>query len=152
MIKMKTQNIRTIVVIDDEVKLTKVLGQLLAKNDFTVHTFEDGRRAMEFLARERADLVITDLYMDHMDGMEIVKTVKNSYPAIKIIVMSGGSQVVDMDCLTVAKMIGADRSLDKPVKLEVLLSTIRELDAELPPERPRPGGLKSISEINKDKD
>jgi CheY-like chemotaxis protein len=84
-----------------------------------------------------------------MDGMEIVRALKESFPAIKIIVMSGGSQVVDLDCLTVTKMIGADRALEKPVKIEALLETIKELDDEIAANQPQKGGLKSVADIKK---
>ncbi|MDR3456428.1 MAG: response regulator [Verrucomicrobiae bacterium] len=131
LMQTKTQNIRTIVVIDDDVWLAKALSQVLGQNHFIVHVFQSGWRALECLALERVDLVITDIYMDHMDGIEIVRKVKASFSKVKIIVMSGGSQVVDLDCLAVAKMIGADRALEKPVQIDGLLQAIRELDAEL---------------------
>jgi two-component system response regulator GlrR len=145
--QMTTRNIQTIVLIDDEVKLTKAWGQVLTQKGFNVREFQNGKRALECLARERADLVITDIYMDEMDGMEVLKALKESYPKIKTIVMSGGSQVVDLDCLTVAKMIGADRALSKPVELKALLNTISELDAELGEVRPRQGPLKSMATL-----
>jgi len=144
---MTTRNIQTIVLIDDEVKLTKAWGQVLTQKGYSVREFQNGKRALEYVARERVDLVITDIYMDDMDGMEILKALKDSYPAVKSIVMSGGSQVVDLDCLTVAKMIGADRALSKPLELKSLLKTIGELDAELAEAQPRRGPLKSISTL-----
>jgi len=145
MMPMTNRNIRTIVLIDDEVKLTKAFEQLLVKNGFIVQAFQDGRRALEYIARERVELVITDIYMDNMDGMEVVRALKETFPAVKIIIMSGGSQVVDLDCLTVAKMIGADRALAKPVQIDALLNTISELDAELAVAQPPRSGLKSIA-------
>ena len=145
-----TSNIRTIVLIDDDVWLAKAMEQVLGQNHFIVHVFDNGRRALEFMARERVELVITDIYMDHMDGIEIVRAAKESFPAIKIIAMSGGSAVVDLDCLTVAKMIGADRALTKPIKMPALLKVIGELDAELAVAQPRQGSLKSVAAI-KDK-
>jgi CheY-like chemotaxis protein len=128
---IKTRNIRTIVLIDDDIRLAKALEQVLVKSGFIVHAFINGRWALEWLAQERAELVITDIYMEHMDGMEIMGAVKKSYPAVKIIAMSGGSQIVDLDCLSVAKQLGADRTLTKPIQMTALLAAINELDTEI---------------------
>ncbi|HEV2694895.1 MAG TPA: response regulator [Verrucomicrobiae bacterium] len=138
--------------IDDEVRLTKALEQLLAKNGYAVQVFQDGRRALECLTRQSStqnsvDLVITDIYMDHMDGLEIIRALKESFPTVKIIVMSGGSELVELDCLSMAKLIGADRALAKPVQIDVLLKAINELEAELTVQRPLQERLKSIAAL-----
>jgi CheY-like chemotaxis protein len=85
---------------------------------------------LQALASESVDLVITDIFMAVMDGMETVAEVKKLYPQLKIIAMSGGSQFVVMDALPVAKVLGADRTLAKPMQFEALLALIAELDAE----------------------
>ena len=77
------------------------------------------------------DLVITDIYMDVMDGIETVTAVKKQFPHIKIIAMSGGSRLVNMDSLPLAKMLGADRTLAKPADISELLELIAELDKEM---------------------
>jgi len=125
------RKIRTVLLIDDDVWLAGALQRVLVKNDFIVQVFNDGRLALEWLARERADLVITDIYMDHMDGMEVLKSLRDLFPKVKVIAMSGGSQVVDFDCLAIAKMLGAARTLPKPLQMDDLLSAINELEAEV---------------------
>lgn len=128
---MKLKKIRTVVLIDDDLSLGRALEKVLDKNGYVVRVFDNGRQALESLQKNSAELVVTDLYMEHMDGMEVVGAVKRNYPHIKIIAMSGGSRVVNMDALPVAKMLGADRTLAKPVEITVLLAAISELDAEL---------------------
>ena len=146
MMQTTTRNIKTVVVIDDDVWLAKAIEQVLIQEGFSVHLFNNGRGALECLARESVDLVVTDIYMEQMDGMEIIRAVKESHPAVKIIVMSGGSQMVDMDCLTVAEMIGADRALAKPIKMARLLEVVAELDAKIGTP-PCPSRLKSVADL-----
>lgn len=127
---MKTRTIQNILLIEDDAWLARVLEQMLLKSDYTVRVFSSGRPALESLARERADLVITDIYMDDMDGMEILHAVKKAFPKIKIIAISGGSRVMDLDWLPMARLLGADRALEKPIEMPALLKVIENLDAE----------------------
>jgi DNA-binding NtrC family response regulator len=128
---MKLQNIKTVLLIDDDAWVAKGLQQVLQRHGFVVHTFNNGKHGLELLAKISADLVITDIFMDNMDGVEIVTALKKFHPKIKIIAMSGGSRMVPMDLLPVAKILGADRTLPKPVEMTALLNVIAELDAEL---------------------
>lgn len=77
------------------------------------------------------DLVITDIFMDEMDGIETVSALKKNFPQTKILAMSGGSNIIKMDCLPVAKILGADRTLPKPAAVPELLKLIAELDLEV---------------------
>ncbi len=63
----------------------------LERSGYQVHVTKNGREAFEWLTGSSADLVLTDIYMDVMDGMEIVALLKKNYPKIKIIAMSCGS-------------------------------------------------------------
>ena len=91
----------------------------------------NGKLGLRWLETQPVDLVITDIYMDVMDGIETVTAVKKQFPHIKIIAMSGGSRLVNMDSLPLAKMLGADRTLAKPADISELLELIAELDKEM---------------------
>jgi DNA-binding NtrC family response regulator len=128
---MNCSNIKSVLLVDDDVLLARSLQGVFAKNGLVVHASKNGREAMNWLRTNSADLVITDIYMDEMDGMQLVQSLKQKFPAIKIIAMSGGSSVVALDCLPIAKVLGADRTFAKPTDMDKLLQAVEEIDAEM---------------------
>src|SRR5882762_10108856 len=124
---MNTRHIRKILLIDDDASVLKSLQRVLEDAGYTVQAVRNGRQAMQWLEQEKADLIITDIYMDVMDGLEIVSAVKKSFPGMKLIAISGGSKLIATDVLPVAKVLGADRTLQKPLDMDVLLAAIAEL-------------------------
>jgi len=126
---MSDHAIQNILLIDDDAWFSRALTQVLVLHGYTVNVFSDGKQALEWLAGRRVDLVMTDVYMEGMDGLEIIRAVRKSCPAVKIIAMSGGSQVVDLDWLSLTKMLGADLALGKPIEAAELLKAIDDLGA-----------------------
>ena len=104
---------------------------ILQKKGFAVQTASNGKLGLLSLEKTPVDLVITDIFLDVMDGIETVTAVKKRFPQVKVIAMSGGSKMVDMNSLTVARMLGADRTMTKPTNIPELLALIAELDAEM---------------------
>ena len=129
---MVLQRIQKVLLVDDDVPLARSVQQALERCGLIVHHAANGRAALQWLRQNPADLVITDIFMDEMDGMEVVTTLKKDFPGIQIIATSGGSRVVNLDCLPLAKALGANRVLPKPARVEVLLDLIAELDQESP--------------------
>jgi DNA-binding NtrC family response regulator len=124
---MKPGNIRSILIIDDDAALADSLKKLLLRNSYAVHTAANGKIGLKFLAVEQVDLVITDIFMEEMEGLETILAMKRQYPDIRTIAMSGGAQIVGRDCLDMAQVLGADKILRKPVDIHTLLETIGEL-------------------------
>ena len=78
----------TILVVDDLLADRRIAGGLLEKStDFSVVYAEHGQAALEQIEAHIPDLVVTDLQMPEMDGLELVKTVKEQYPLIPTILM-----------------------------------------------------------------
>lgn len=103
----------TILVVDDEEMLRKILDKILTKEGHTVHLAASGSEALEILAREHVDLVITDVKMPEMDGFDLLKTIKKDYPQAGIIVMTAfGDAYTVRDAL----LLGADEYITKPFK------------------------------------
>ena len=127
---MVLQHIRNVLLVEDDLPLAHGIQRALQRAGLTVHHVANGRLALDWLVENSVELVITDIFMDEMDGVEMVPKLKAAHPEIKIIATSGGSRMVNIDFLPVAKALGADRILPKPAKIEDLLETIRELDAE----------------------
>jgi len=83
---------KTILIVDDEFEVTDILRWLFEWNDFKVHTAANGREALSSVERHAVDLCIIDLMMPIMDGIELVRHMKEN-PAtqsIPIIMMSAG--------------------------------------------------------------
>src|SRR5664279_1297213 len=78
-----------ILVVDDEPSVRECLGMLLASVGYNVETAENGVNAVSQLNRTVPDLILTDLNMPQMSGMELISHVRSRYPAIAIVAMSG---------------------------------------------------------------
>ena len=103
----------TILVVDDEEMLRKVIHKILTKEGYDVHLASSGTEALEMLLREEIDLVITDVKMPEMDGFDLLKQMKENYPKLGIIVMTAfGDAYTVRDAL----MLGADEYITKPFK------------------------------------
>jgi len=82
-------NNKTIMVIDDEPDVLMMIERVLRLEDYDVSTSTDGKQAIEKLQEKTFDLVITDIRMPKMDGLEVIRQVKAFDPSIEVIVLSG---------------------------------------------------------------
>jgi|SRR6185503_19467004 len=116
-----------ILVIEDEGGLRHVLAGALAAAGHDVVEAENGKEALLRYGQTRPDLVITDLYMPEMDGMEVVIALRKASPALKVIVISGGGDLHMPDiALKTALALGAFRAIDKPFELQPFLETVEQ--------------------------
>jgi DNA-binding response OmpR family regulator len=103
----------TILVVDDEEMLRNLLSKILEKEGYRVLLAESGQKAMEVLADDSVDIVLTDVKMPRMDGFEFLKTVKREYSQTGVIVMTAfGDAYTVRDAL----LLGADEYITKPFK------------------------------------
>lgn len=114
-----------ILVIDDEPKLCRSISRTLEVAGFDTLTAGDGAEGMMLLRQFRPQLVITDLIMPVMEGIETIIEIRRTTPAMKIIAMSGGGATGDgTPFLEAAMKIGADATLLKPFRNAELLDTV----------------------------
>jgi len=125
-----------ILIVEDDDELRTVLRQFLEQEGYGVVEAADGRAAMEMQRQTGADLVITDIVMPEMDGIETIMALRRGFPSVKIIAISGGERVGPRAFLNLAKVLGAHRTLHKPFVFEDMLEAVEELLGEAPPERP----------------
>lgn len=112
---------RNILVVDDEPQITRVLRTTLNNHGYTVRTAGDGDEAIEVMRSWPADLVITDLAMPNMDGLELCKRIRNK-SAVPLIVLSvRGEEKTKVEALDA----GADDYVTKPFNLNELLARVR---------------------------
>jgi len=115
-----------ILIIDDEDALRSVISHRLILEGYEVDTAAHGREGIARCAVSHPDIVITDLLMPEMDGLEVIRTLKASPHPPLIIAMSGGGSR-GMDFLIEAAEFGAVRTLSKPFTLDYLVFLINEL-------------------------
>ena len=81
----------------------------------------NGRQGLQQFCREPADLVLLDIFMPELDGLETLVELHRDYPAAKVIAISGGGKECDSSYLECARMLGAHSVLPNPLNREQLL-------------------------------
>ncbi|MBW2057121.1 MAG: sigma-54-dependent Fis family transcriptional regulator [Deltaproteobacteria bacterium] len=115
---MKEARKGSILVVDDDVDVKDVIRDTLAFAGFTVDTAEDGVEAMEKIQETPFDLILSDLMMPRMDGMELLRRVKEIRPYINVIIMTGYGTI---ESAVEAMKIGAADFITKPANSGELL-------------------------------
>src|SRR5262245_3485049 len=105
-----------ILVIDDDEAIRSVLTVLLGNKNHEVVTAQNGRRGLEAVENSHFDLLITDIFMPEMDGLEAMRLVRMNKPDLPIIVMSGSGNRAAPDFLAMATKLGAIESIPKPFR------------------------------------
>lgn len=120
-----------ILIIDDEPGILRILRRILEDAGHTVTEAPDGRVALRQFEGKPADLVITDIFMPAMDGIELLVNLRRSFPDARVLAMSGGGLLSRDQALGDASLLGADEILQKPFsKEEVLAAVDRTLGLE----------------------
>ncbi len=122
---------QTILVVDDEADIAASLQERLTMEGYHLLTASDGRKGLRAYHEQQVDLVITDVLMPELDGLEVVRTLRRLDAAIPIIAMSGGGDQ-DLDFLIEATEFGATRTLSKPFRLEELVLMVHDLLDSIP--------------------
>jgi two-component system NtrC family response regulator len=107
--------------VDDEQKFLKNMSERLKLRDLLVHTFDNGMDALEAVKKEAYDVALIDLKMPEMDGEELLKKLKESIPAMEVIILTGHGSI---DSATRTTRAGAFEYLQKPCELDELISAI----------------------------
>ena len=121
---------KTVLVADDDQAIRFVLEQALTRAGFRVRCFADGRELLEEVARGGGDMVITDIMMPNVSGLDLLKTLKSQYPNIPVVVITAQSTLLNA---VNAFERGAFDYLSKPFDINKLVElTQRALDRPLP--------------------
>lgn len=121
-----------LILIDDDEVLRRALARLLERHGFSVREASNGLEGLKLMRELPAPLVVTDLIMPEMEGIETIRHLRRMYPATRIVAISAGGTIGPKCYLAVAKQLGADRTLAKPFKPERLLRMVAELLAPSP--------------------
>lgn len=117
----------SVLVIDDEEIIRNLLRDILEHEGYRVSEAVDGDKGIRQYQENPTDLVITDLIMPGKEGIETIRELRSLFPDVKIVAVSGGGRI-GPDCyLKMAKGFGALRTLNKPIRREILLKTVQEV-------------------------
>jgi DNA-binding NtrC family response regulator len=103
----------TILIVDDEEAICSLLQKLLQRKGYQVLTAKDGAEALGLLERHSVTVVITDIVMPGMGGKDLLAAIKNKYPGVAVVMMTGYG-----DAFTIKQImaLGADEYVTKPFK------------------------------------
>jgi len=117
-----------VLVVDDEESVRRILCENLAECGFDVVSAKDGQEALQMIdGGQRPNVVITDIIMPRKEGLEVIIELRKRHPAVRVIAISGGGRTKSADFLHLARKLGADAILAKPLDIEVLEKTVRGL-------------------------
>lgn len=121
-----------ILIIEDEESIRNLLKKVFETSGHSVLEAHDGETGCQIYREEKADIIITDIFMPKKEGLETIKELKRDFPDIKIIAISGGGIKNSQGSLTtnylnIAMKFGATHTFEKPFNIDELLKAVNEL-------------------------
>lgn len=119
------QRSQNLLVVDDCKELLHILGECFAvyADGYNILTAPDGREAMKVLQSAPVDILLTDLHMPGMNGLELSSFTKNNYPGTRIFTMSGDDKIIWKNGLN---NLGISAHIRKPFSINDLISVVLE--------------------------
>jgi len=111
-----------ILIIDDEPGIRSVLSEILEEEGYNLFSAEDGHSGLAMIKGEPIDLVLLDIWLPNMGGIDVLNVIKDEFPAIEVIMISGHANV---DLAVKAIKMGAFDFLEKPLDLERVITLSR---------------------------
>jgi CheY-like chemotaxis protein len=124
-----------ILVIDDDQDIRTLIRVKLEAAGFECLEAADGAYGIDAYRDDPADVVVTDIFMPGMEGLELLRAFKKNFPGAKVVAISAGGPeqlngLQPIDYLELAKKMGARCVFKKPIDFEALIATLRELADE----------------------
>lgn len=120
-----------ILIIEDDEQMRKMLQRWLERAGFEVRVSGDGQEAMAAFQPGETKLVVTDIVMPDMDGVEVITRLRRQKPSPRIVAISGGgSYLAATDCLEWARNLGVEHAFTKPFDHDAFLQVVQDIMAE----------------------
>ncbi len=114
----------SVLIVDDDEVSRQLLRVLLERDGYEVREAKDGREGLLQCKTSAPRIVLTDIVMPDVEGMELIMTLRREHPDIALIAMSGGNTGMGPDYLKMAEKLGADASFPKPLEPQTVLDTV----------------------------
>jgi DNA-binding NtrC family response regulator len=116
-----------VLLVDDEEAFVNTLAQRLKMRELNVETVYDGEQALAHVKSKEPDVMVLDLKMPGLHGMDVLKEIRKSYPKMQVIILTGhGTEKDEQE----ARRLGGFDFLRKPADIETLIGKIKEAYAE----------------------
>ncbi|MGA7877935.1 MAG: response regulator [Desulfoferrobacter sp.] len=113
----------SVLLVDDELEFLETLVKRLKKRNLAVQGVKSGEEALEWLAKESVDVVVLDVKMPGMDGIETLRRIKKSHPLVEVIMLTGHAS---MEVAIEGMELGAFDYLMKPMNIDELLYKLQD--------------------------
>ncbi len=117
---------KKILIVDDESGIVDEVKSFFEEEGYTVYTADTGKDGIDLVASKQPDVLLVDMKLPDMSGLNVLKAAKATSPLTKIIVNTG---YVDQNVIDEAERLGRDSFLQKPFNLERLYEEIQRLTA-----------------------
>ena len=116
---------KKILVVDDSADTREMMAKLLELESYDVITAEDGRAGINLASEQHPDLIITDINMPNLDGIQMIGMIRenNDFGSVPILAITAYGSSIAADAISA----GANRALTKPVEFDSLIEGIRQL-------------------------
>ena len=111
----------SVLIVDDEPSILKTLGGLLSDEGFEVITAPNGYEALKIIDTESPDLVLLDIWMPGIDGIETLKEIRKENPYIQVIIITGHGTI---ETAVKATKLGAFDLIEKPLSIDKVILSI----------------------------
>ena len=112
-----------LLIVDDEVEICEFLKSFFEDRDFKVAVAHDGAKALEMAGLFQPEVVLLDIQMPGMDGLQALKKIKEMHPKVKVIMVTA---VETQEKIEEAMRLGADNYITKPLSLEYLEKDVQD--------------------------
>ncbi len=103
-----------VLVVEDQELVRRSMRAWLEQVGHEVAEAADGEMALQVLGQSAADVVVTDIVMPNLEGLELIRRMRQTHPAVRIVVVSGAAPVGGVSLLETARKLGADEAIPKP--------------------------------------
>ncbi len=118
---------KRILVIDDDEQVRVLIRLALERAGYEARDASNGEDGLALHRKEPFDLIITDIFMPEKEGLETIRELRQDFPDLKIIAISGGGNIGELAYLGLAKSLGAMRTIAKPFNIKELVHVVKEL-------------------------
>jgi len=115
---------KLVLLVDDDVTMLSSLFHVLEQAGHRVLVAPGGPDAAKAIAAARFDVVVTDIFMPELDGLELIRLARIADPAVRIVAMSDYDRHSGFHILAIAKQLGADATLQKPIETAQMLRAV----------------------------
>ncbi len=127
----------SVIVVDDEADVRDAIKRVLDRAGYSVRSVDNASTALTELRADRADVVITDIIMPKINGVEAIDTIRKEFPSVRIIAISGGGNfgvaayqpnaITTSAYLAAAERAGAHMILTKPFESKDLIQALEQV-------------------------